>query len=333
LIPKDLTSVEVNLDLNSYINSTGLSASVNEDIITKDITLIINPPDTLSSAVPLAKISITHSDKVSRESAIVCIILNNIGDYSQEDIDRLLMNKSEFSFVFPQNLGDIDTQNKLLQHKKDVLINLTVGGKDNYDTDFNAGLDEKAVREKVKSFSSDFPTITKVILTKSAPEVTPYTVNLITDELNKFNIKVINDSAIIKLLTTAEEDSKDKLHIVFNNMKTKTALTRNMIVKLTINADEFESFYNEILTLKKFGYKFYNFTDYREILTEKEKQDKLKLDKLKLEKQKQEQERKKPPVKKKQPEKKQQEKKKEHEKKTAPKKKIETKPKTNEKKK
>ena len=327
LIPKDLTSIEVNLDLSAFINSIGLASSVNEDIITKDITLVVHNPDTIGTHLPLAKISIIHSDKVSRESATVCIILNNIGDYKQEEIDKLLLNKSEFSFVFPRNLDEIDTQNKLLQNKKDVLINLTIGTKDNYDTDFNAGQDEKAVREKVKSFSSDFPTITKVILTKSNFEVSHYNVNLITGKLNEFNIKVFDDSSITKLLTKAEEDLKENTGIIINNLKTKASLHKNIIVMLRVDSDEFEHFYDEILVLKKLGYKFYNLTDYMTKQSEKEKQEEIKLETLKSEQEKQKEskktEKKKTTDKKKQPEKKLTPKKK-----TEPKK-PETKPKTN----
>jgi hypothetical protein len=122
IIPKDLNSIEVNLDLSGYINSTGLTSSTSEDIISKDITLIVSNPDTVKSKLPLAKINVAHSDKVTRESAMFCFIINGIGDYSLEEIDKLVMNKSEFSYVFPRNLDEIDVQNKLLQHKKDILI-------------------------------------------------------------------------------------------------------------------------------------------------------------------------------------------------------------------
>jgi hypothetical protein len=286
LIPKDLSSIEVNLDLSGFINGTGLVTSTNEDIITKDIILTVTNPDTGRSKLPLAKISVVHSDKVIRESAVFCFIINGIGDYSPEEIDKLVMNKSEFSFVFPRNLDEIDIQNKLLQHKKDILINLTVGGKDNYNTDFNTSLDEKAIRERVKSFSTDYSSVSTVILTRSEADVQQSAVNRVADEFAKFNIKVINDSSLTKLLTTAEEDSKDKTGILFTNLKTKAGLVKNIVTLVKITPDEFEKFYNDVLILKKLGYKFCTYSEYFVKAAEMDKLQKEKEEKLRLEEEK-----------------------------------------------
>lgn len=322
LIPGDLSSIEVNLDLSSYINSVGLTVLTTEDIFTKDITLLVSNGDTVKSNQQLAKISIIHSDKVIRESALFCIILNNTGEYSREDIDKLVIHKSEFSFVFPRNLDDIDIQSRLMQNKKDVLINLTVGGKDNYEADFNSTNEEKTIRDKVINFSKDFPTIANIILTKAEPDVPQQTMNLISTEFSKFNIKVIKDSALTKLLTAAEEESKGKISALFSNLKTKAALARNLITLVKIEPDEFDEFYNNILVMKKLGYKFCNYGEYAQKSAEMEKLQKQKEEKLKLELDK----------KKKQPEKKQPEKK-TPENKSGDKKKTETKKKTDDKKK
>jgi hypothetical protein len=59
LIPKDVTSAEVNLDISSYLNEAGLSSKVTEDILSKDITIYISNPDT--NCLPI--IHVTHSDK------------------------------------------------------------------------------------------------------------------------------------------------------------------------------------------------------------------------------------------------------------------------------
>ncbi|MBZ0203877.1 MAG: hypothetical protein K8I03_12735 [Ignavibacteria bacterium] len=283
LIPPELSSIEVNADLSSYISSSGLSSTVNEDIITKDITIIVENPDSTKKDHPLGRISVVHSDKISRESAIICVVLSGIADYKDEEIDRLLLNKSEFSFVFPRNLDEIDIQNKLLHNKKDVIINLTIGGRDNYDTDFNTNLDEKGIREKVKSFSSDFPTIQSVILTKAESDVPQTTVNVIAEEFAKFNIKVITESSLVPMITKAEESAKDKLPIIAGNIKSKSTSQKSLVTLLHIDAPEFNSFYDEIMTLKKLGYKFYNYTEYFNRKAEFDKKEQEKTEKLKAE--------------------------------------------------
>lgn len=338
LIPKDLSSIEINLDLSGFINSTGLATSTSEDIITKDIQLTINNPDTTKSKLPLAKINVTHSDKVTRETALFCFIIEGVPEYSPEELDNLLMNKSEFTYLFPRNLDEVDIQNKLLHHKKDVMVNLTVGGKENYETDFNTDLDEKAIRDRVKSFTTDYPSVSTILLTKSEPDISQATVRKIADEFVKMNIKVVGDSSLTRLLTTAEEDSKEKTTAMFTNLKTKAGLVKNVITLVKITPDEFEKFYNEVVILKKLGYKFCSYSEYYTKSLELEKQlqekeqkrredekiiaDKKAADKKAADKKKQQDQ------KKKQPEKKTTDKKKTDTKKTDTKKKTDVKKKT-----
>ena len=320
IIPTELTSIEVNADLSSFFKQYGLSSNVSEDIITKDVVISLNESDTSMGKLPLAKINIVHSDKVHRESAIVCVIINNITEYDNEDIDKILMNKSEFSFVFPRNLDEIDLQNKLLHHKKDVIINLTVGGKENYETDFNASMDEKAIRERVKSFSVDFPTVTTVILSKKDSDVNPAFISSVQNELSNYKIRVINDYELAALFTKAEEETGEKYTIFASNIKTKGSLAKSIVTSVAVNKDDFDKFYDEILKLKKLGYKFYNFAEFSARKDAFEKAEHEKQEKMREEQQKKLAEKKN--TEKKQTEKKQTEKKTDTKKKTDVKKKT-----------
>ncbi len=297
MIPNDLSTIEVNADVTAYCKSVGFETSANEDIITKDITLLISKPDTNKAKLPLAKINITHSDKIKRESAMFCVIINNIAEYRPEDVDKLIINKNEFSYVFPRNLDDIDIQNKMLHSKKDILINLSVGAKENYDTDFNSSMDEKTIRERVKSFTTDFPTIGTVILYKAEADVQPQAIETIAAEFSKYNIRVIKDSELTQMLTKAEEESKDKYSVLAANMKNRAAQSRSFVTMISVDKDSFTGFYDEIMRMKKLGYRFYSFTEFASKRSEFEKQEqeqqeKLKADKLKLDKQKQDEKKK-----------------------------------------
>lgn len=291
LIPAELSSIEVNADVSSYLKSLGLNSAVNEDIITKDVILSVLNSDT-TAKLPLAKINIIHSEKVHRQSAIICVIINNITEYKPEDVDKLLLNKSEFSYVFPRNLDEIDLQNKLMHGKKDVIINMTIGGRENYETDFNASMDEKAIHERVKSFSVDFPTVSSIILTKKDNDIPPQLVAAIANDFGSYKIKVIYDESLTRLLTKAEEEAKDNVTILASNLKNKGSLAKTIITSVAIDKDDFGKFYDEILTLKKLGYKFYNFSDYSAKKETFEKEEQLKNEKANLEKQKKDEEKK-----------------------------------------
>ena len=283
IIPKDVNTIEINADLNSYISSHGLKCSVSENILTKDITILVNRPDSSERKIPLAKITVEHSDKISRESSVLCVIINGLSGYSQEEIEKLILNKQDFSYIFPRSLDEIETQNKLLNNKKDIIINVTAGAYDNYDADFQSTMNEKQVREKVKGFSTDFPTVNSVLLTKQDNDIPESAIKLIESEFSRFNIKVIRDNETTGLLTKAEEDSGDKLTIFFANLQSKAFILKSAVTVVNIDADEFDSFYNEVLRLKKTGLKFYNFSEYYSRKTEMEKKETEKQVKLKKE--------------------------------------------------
>jgi hypothetical protein len=141
---------------------------------------------------------------------------------------------------------------------------------------------------------------------------------LLAGELAKYNITVLSDNELAKLLTPAEEESTDKLNLISSAIKSKASFAGSMITMLNVTPEEFNEFYDRIGLLKKLGYRFSNFSEYYSRKTELEKKKKEQEEKLKKE----------------QAEKKQQEKKKtDVKKKTEIKKKTETKPKTTEKKK
>lgn len=280
LIPKDLASAEINLDISTYLNEAGLSSRVNEEIISKDIAIYVNHPDS-TQQLPAAIIQIIHSEKVKRTDVTVAIILDKVSEFSESDLDKLMISRNEFSYVFPRNLDDIDVQHKLLQHKKDVLINLTIGGKDNYEADFNTLLDEKGIREKVRNFNADFSTINKVLLTKAEGEAG---LNLlqkkITEELGKYNIITINDTMLTPVYDSGEDD---KIGTFFKDLVQKSASNKNIITIYPVDKSEFAEFYRHVLILKKLGYKFINLSEFVNYVKEQNKKEQELLEKQKQE--------------------------------------------------
>jgi hypothetical protein len=263
-IPKDLTTAEVNLDLSSYVNYSGLKVTVKEDIRTTAISLTINAPnDTLPNILPLAKINITPTDKIKREPGTLVLIINQTNDFKKETIENILNISNEFSFIFPRNPEEIELQNKLVQMKKDVLINLTIGTAENVDADFRIGMDDKDVKQRVKSIVSDFPSIKSVILSKVNSSVPNDAIfSLASGELRKNGINAYHDTMLTELLSKKEQDSDNKIQLIINRLKEKTAISGKVISILNLSGDEFPDFYNSVQGLKKRGYEFYTLTQY-----------------------------------------------------------------------
>ena len=103
---------------------------------------------------------------------------------------------------------------------------------------------------------------------------------------------MIPDNELAQLLSKAEDESKDKYNLLAVNLKTKGNLSKSIITSIAVNTDDFTSFYDEILKLKKLGYKFYNFSDFSSRKETFEKEEQLRVDKTKDELQKKQNEKK-----------------------------------------
>ena len=284
-IPHDVNSAEINLDLTGYTRLLGLSPSVNEDIRTADIIFDINDlNDTadVKNPRPLARIFINHSDKVTRESGTFVIILDNVGDYKKNEADDLLENTNEFTYIFPRSPDDIDLQNKLVQMKKDVILNVTEGKNENYDTDFRNGMDLKEIRQKAHSLSTDYPSVKTILLTRTdVPAGQDRSLSDITNELQRYSFRIYTDTSVIKLLSKSDEDSKNKVQLIVSQLKSHASAGKTLITVLNLSYEQFQSFYAEMLTLKKLGYRFYTLSKMIEVEQKREKQKQEKADKTK----------------------------------------------------
>ena len=277
-IPKDLTTAEINMDLTSYVEYLGLDFWVDEDIRTTAINFKIDSPgDTASDKIPLANVNIVPTDKIKRDGGMLVLIVNQISNFKKEQLENILNTASEFSFIFPRNPEEIELQNKLLQLKKDVLVNLTVGTSDNYDADFRIGMDDKEIKQRVKSITSDFPAVKTAILSKINSQVPNDMVfNLVTDEFKRNGVKAYRDSILTKPLTKDEEDSDNKIQLLVQRLQDKSVRAGSVIAILNLSNDDFVNFYSEVQNLKKRGFKFYSFSAYMDRLekTDAEKQKK-----------------------------------------------------------
>jgi hypothetical protein len=284
-IPRDVNSAEVNLDLTRYTRLIGLSPSVSEDIRTTDIIFDINNMDmndtsTEKTSRPLARIFINHSDKINRESGTFVIILDNIGDFKKNEADDLLDNTSEFTYIIPRSPDDIDLQSKLIQQKKDVILNVTESKSDNYDADFRMGTDLKEIRQKAHSLNVDYPTVKTVLLTRTdVPAGTDRTLPAIMDELEHYSFRVYTDTSIARLLSKSDEESKNKISIIVSQLKSRAVGGKKVMTILSLSYEEFQSFYGEVLTLKKLGYRFYTLSKMNEVELERQKREKMKEEK------------------------------------------------------
>jgi hypothetical protein len=280
IIPIDLVSADINLDISNYLNTTGLNFTVDEDIKTANFNIsVFASDDSLINSESFFKINIYHSNKIQRETGTFVIILNNIWDYKPEEAGQIINSITDFSFIYPRNFEQIDLQNNLVQSKKDVLMEINIGDKEKAEYDFFTSMNDKDIKQKVKSISTDFPGIKTSVLTCSDPAIQKSIfVSDIVNEFNKYDVKCIRDSSFTDL-TPKDDANKGKINYVIERMKKLITANKLVVGIISLSYEDLNNFYNEIYKLKKAGYKFYNLSQYYTKEEEKKTKEKLKKDK------------------------------------------------------
>lgn len=282
-IPRELPSIEINIDITSYLNSSGLRSVVNEDILTKDITIDIFARDDSAGQKSLARVQFSHSDKVFRQTAACVFILSGLQEFDAKELDEIINLTSEFTYLLPKNLDDIDLQNKLINAKRNVLMEFSIASSSIEEAEFYSGMAGKDVQSKIKTFTNDFPSIKYVLLSARDKSTGALTVKKIAEaEMLRLGLKVISDSLLTE--TIKEDEKGDKIKIILEKIHSRTNSSSALISKLWLDPNQLKSFYSEVLTLKKKGYKFYILSEY---LTKEEQS--LKKEKLKQEEEKKKQ--------------------------------------------
>ena len=252
LIPKDISTVEINLDLSNLLHEAGYSTIVTEDILTREITVNISGNDTLADK-KYGKITVRYSDKLSRNTSVICLVIEDVHKYSEKEIDALLLDKNEFSFLFPRNLDYLDKINKLHSAGKDIIIRFSAGGETSYDSDFTSDFSQKRIRDVIMSFNMDFPWVSNVMLFNEG-NVQEDFINTIRQEFSRYNIKVTADTALTEIIPLQNEAD---LKLITEKINWLISQRKNFICIVKISPDDFNEFYNHILILKKYGHKFY----------------------------------------------------------------------------
>lgn len=259
-VPSDMNLAEINLDISDFLRNIKLGSVVTEDFKTKNLMFLINDRD---SAIPLAIIHLTYSNKIFRHSSKFILIFDKLRDYTEKERDDVLRYNG-FSYLFQPDIDDIEFHSKLSEIKQNIVVNFTVGSKDS-EADFKNNMSEKDINQKIKYFKNDHPGFKYILLTGSNTDYLFY--KNVLSEFKKNQLNVIQDS-LLTFITSADdknlfEDMLKKLYILSNQKK-------NIITVLNLSYYQFKEFHNHVLKLKRLGHKFITVSEYLE-LEEKER--------------------------------------------------------------
>lgn len=257
IIPKDVSTAEVNLEIKSSLFEYDFDCKANEDPKSGNLMInIFNKKD--SSSKTLAYVNLEFSDKIRRDAADVCLIINNVENIPLPQLEKMLLLPDKFSVVLPDMVSRIDAQTVVMDTKRDYVLFLDIGTEDDLLSEFKKEMSQKEWKSKVRSTCYEYDKASAVIIL-NPKKIHPMETDLLM-EFSKYNLKAYKDTILIKF--ASEEKSEKKVNAFFGDVLNRSQKgAKSMIYLVDFNNDDINYFRNESYKLKRKGFKFYNFTD------------------------------------------------------------------------
>jgi len=256
-IPKDIPFAEMNLEIVNLLNGYNLSSTSFED--PKTYNQLFNIYYTSDSAKKvIAKINFIYSDKIKRETADICIVLDNLDSYTHSQLEKLLSTIEKFSVMLPNDINKIDLQTMVMESKKDYLVKAEIGLQDDIAAEFRSDMKEKDWRTKVRTICYEFDKAAGVVLKN--PKMQHKMEMELLDEFSKFPVKAYRDTLFTKYNSSEKSNKKitDLFKLILSRAKNGII---SQIYVVNFKEEDFQNYLTGLHVIKKRGYKFFTFSD------------------------------------------------------------------------
>jgi hypothetical protein len=256
-IPKDVSTAEINLEIKNALFEYDFDCRANEDPKSGNLMVnIFNKKD--SSAKTLAYVNLEFSDKIKRDAADVCIILNNVENIPLPQLEKMLLQPDKYSVVLPDMVARIDAQTIVMDTKRDYVLFLDIGTEDDLFSEFKKEMSPKEWKSKVRSVCYEYEKASGVIIL-NPKKIQPMETDLLM-EFSKYYLKAYKDTILIKF--SSEDKGDKKINSFFNDILTRSNKgAKSMVYLVDFNNDDVSKFTSESYKLKRKGFRFYNFSE------------------------------------------------------------------------
>jgi len=253
-IPYDLPVIDLNYEITNYFRKYDNEIKVTEDPRTKNITMNINTVrDSLHKQT--GTIKFLYSDTLKRNAADIALVLDSLDLYSLKEAEVILTSTQDFSVILPLRNDKADYQSRIIELKRDYLLKLSVGDEDDIEADFKDGMKESVRSSKIKSLGLSFPNTTGVILINKTRNTDFF--NAVKGDFVKNNMKVYYDSVF-----DGYKSNEKKVISIFEDIINESKRGKKILIyDINFSPEEFASYDRQVYSMKKLGYRFYNFRD------------------------------------------------------------------------
>lgn len=255
IIPADLLTIDINYEFSGYFNVKTLGAKIIEDPQTKNVKMSISQsPDSTFKIIGI--LNFIYSDSVKRNVSDVCIVLDSIESLTTEEAESILNSAENISVMLPLRNDKAEYQSLIKESDKNYLINVLIGNEDNIIADFKPDMKSMVWKAKVKSLILNFSGASGIIIENKDPS--SELSNNIKLEFENNKIKIYPDSMFKEL-----NSENNIVRFLFEDIRTQSVNgKRYLLYRVNLNRSEYEEFESGIYSLKKIGFRFFNFDEF-----------------------------------------------------------------------
>lgn len=256
-IPKDVSAAEFNLEMKSSLFDLDFDCTGIEDPKSGNLMInVFNKKD--SSQKTIGTVNLVFTDKIKRDAADVCLILNNVEENTIPELEKLLSYPDKFTVVLPDIVSKIDAQTVVLDSKRDYILFADIGTEDELLAEFKPEMSQKEWKSKVRSMCYEYDKASAVLIL-NPKKIQPFESDLL-NEFSKYNLKAYKDTILVKF--TSEEKNEKKISAFFNDIIQRSQKgARSIVYLVNFSNDEVLKFRNESFKLKRKGFKFFTLTE------------------------------------------------------------------------
>ncbi len=245
-IPEDLPIPVILNEINSSLKNENVDIVSKEEKINGKTFLSIYSKNNLKLSA-----AIEYNNETRRKAGYVGIIISGLEEQKEDDINRILDFPELFGYYVIPSKQSAEFVKHHLKSKKECIVLLN---DDIEELKFKLqdNFPESRLKSSIRYIIGSFPKASLIIIDDRSNLYASANYKFIKNEFEKRNIKLIMKSEIMDI----SNESKNQLQSTFRNLVKSDYETWGKAI--IVSADNFTLIEDEVIRLRKIGYKFIN---------------------------------------------------------------------------
>ena len=245
-VPQDLPIPVILNEINSELKNENVKVISKEEKINGKSLLSIYSKNNLKLTA-----SFTYIDEMRRKAGYVGIIVSGLENLNKDEIAKVLNFPELFGYYVVPSKESEEFVKKHLKSKKEYIVTLNDNiGELKYRLEENYS--EPRLKGSIRSIIGSFPKASFILIDDNSNLYKSSVFNFIANEFEKRKIKLIKKSSLLDIT----DESKNQMQSNFSNLVKSS--NENWGKVIIVPADNFSLIEEEIIKLRKIGYRFIN---------------------------------------------------------------------------